>query len=158
MSETLPRLSGSDLDVAIKNALLKLKPMHRKFAELYATGTLSAAEASIQAGYSEKSAGKNSTRLTKNEGIALACTLLAEKYSYENGIPAKRIRHGLIGIAEDESTPQTVRVQAYGKLIDLDHRHDQAQVQINLGDNTKDISPADLEKLAQIGEVLEHKP
>jgi phage terminase small subunit len=73
-----------------------LKPQHQKFAETYALGKCSAADAAKEAGYSPKSAKRIAVKLLKNKSIAAEVARIRKESSERTAITMDWITEQLV--------------------------------------------------------------
>lgn len=93
-----------ELDDQIAGALKELPPQQRKFVLAYPeekNGT----RAALKAGYSERSARPQASRLLTKDNVRLAVSLINKKYQLQHGIDAGWKREILQNIARKAAEP-----------------------------------------------------
>lgn len=111
----------------------QLTPKQQRFVQEYMIDS-NATQAAIRAGYSEKTAQEQSSRLLSNVKVAKAIEDRLQKLSKKTLITAERVIEGLLTEAEyyGESSSHGARVSAWEKLgkhlgifvEKVEHKHD----------------------------------
>ena len=145
MEENQPMRTLETVEHEIRQTMNALLPRQRTFVELVAGGTMSKAKAIVLAGYSAKTAARQTGRMMKNAGVARALELLRERDELVNGIPTNWKRSVLKHVATVASDPDHEKyhgitaVKAVNELNQMDghhavikHRHQHAHVSVSL--------------------------
>lgn len=133
-----------------------MTPKQKKFAEYYAQSG-NAAQSAIKAGYSDKYANTNASKLLQNTTIAEYIKELSQKAQNERILTAKDRQEMLSDIAKDKHNLPSERIKAIDTLNKMTGEYiTKMQADINPSEKLANVfaqlSTDELKRLAGIGD------